>query len=210
MAGPSQPTPNRDDGYDIADYYGIDRRLGSSGDFAEFMREADGRGIRVLLDLVVNHTSDRHPWFLERAQASELTVPRLVRLVESGRRTSARAWSSRGCSGRPGRTHADARAWYFHRFYDFQPDLNIDNPAVREEIQRIIGYWLRLGAAGFRVDAVPFLIEKPAATEATALRVPARAADGCSGGAATRSSSARRTSSRATTTSTSPAARACT
>src|SRR5690349_11009372 len=68
---PSQPSPNRDDGYDIADYYGIERRLGSSGDFVQFLHEADGRGIRVLLDLVVNHTSDRHPWFLDARRAED-------------------------------------------------------------------------------------------------------------------------------------------
>jgi maltose alpha-D-glucosyltransferase/alpha-amylase len=158
---PSQPTPNRDDGYDISDYYGIDRRLGSSGDFAEFMREASGRGIRVLLDLVVNHTSDRHPWFLEarRGQGSS----RRDWYVWSQKRP---AHPTQGVvfpgEQRSTWTYArDARAWYFHRFYDFQPDLNTDNPAVRAEIGRIIGYWLQLGASGFRVDAVPFMIEKP-------------------------------------------------
>ena len=80
--GPSQPSPNRDDGYDVADYYGIDPRLGTSGDFVEFMNEADGRGIRVLMDLVVNHTSDRHPWFRAASRPAQLTVSRLVRLVE--------------------------------------------------------------------------------------------------------------------------------
>ena len=158
---PSQPTPNRDDGYDIVDYYGIDGRLGSSGDFVEFLHEADGRGIRVLLDLVVNHTSDRHPWFRD------------ARLHADSRYRDWYIWSRK----RPANPRAgvvfpgvqrstwtyekQARAWYFHRFYDFQPDLNTDNPLVRAEIRRIIGYWLRLGVAGFRVDAVPFVIEKP-------------------------------------------------
>jgi maltose alpha-D-glucosyltransferase/alpha-amylase len=158
---PSQPTPNRDDGYDIADYYGVDPRFGSSGDFTEFMREASGRGIRVLLDLVVNHTSDRHPWFVE------------ARRDRSSSRRDWYVWSQKRPAHPkqgvvfPGKqastwTYAkDARAWYFHRFYDFQPDLNTNNPAVREEIRRIIGYWLQLGVAGFRVDAVPFMIEKP-------------------------------------------------
>jgi len=159
---PSQPSPNRDDGYDIADYYGVEPRYGSSGDFAEFMREADGRGIRVLLDLVVNHTSDRHPWFIEACRSAE------------SRYRSWYVWSKRrprdARSGIvfPGVQKATwtyqprAGAWYFHRFYDFQPDLNIENPEVRDEIKRILAYWLRLGVTGYRVDAVPFLIEKPA------------------------------------------------
>jgi maltose alpha-D-glucosyltransferase/alpha-amylase len=158
---PSQPTPNRDDGYDIADYYGIDRRFGSSGDFAQFMQEADGRGIRVLLDLVVNHTSARHPWFLDARRSADSPYrdwyiwstkrPPDVRsgIVFPGVQTSTWTYAR------------EARAWYFHRFFDFQPDLNTNNARVREEIHRIVGYWLRLGAAGFRIDAVPFLLEKP-------------------------------------------------
>ncbi len=158
---PSQPTPNRDDGYDVADYYGIDSRLGSSGDFAQFLQEAEGRGIRVLVDLVVNHTSERHPWFLDARRRPDSPYrdwylwskkrPRDVRagIVFPGVQTTS--WSY----ARP------ARAWYFHRFYDFEPDLNTDNPRVREEIHRIVRYWLQLGLSGFRMDAVPFLLEKP-------------------------------------------------
>jgi maltose alpha-D-glucosyltransferase / alpha-amylase len=158
---PAQPSPNRDDGYDVADYYGIDSRFGSSGDFADFMREAEGRGIRVLLDLVVNHTSDRHPWFRDACLSTE------------SRYRSWYVWSNRrppdarsgivfpGVQKSTWTYLPKTRAWYFHRFYDFQPDLNIDNPEVRDEIKRIVTYWLRLGVAGFRVDAVPFLIEKP-------------------------------------------------
>ena len=158
---PSQPTPNRDDGYDVADYYGIDRRLGSSGDFAQFLQEADGRGIRVLVDLVVNHTSERHPWFLDARRRRDSRYrdwyvwsknrPRDLRagIVFPG--VQETSWSYA----------RDARGWYFHRFYDFEPDLNTDNPQVREEIHRIVRYWLQLGVSGFRVDAVPFLLEKP-------------------------------------------------
>jgi maltose alpha-D-glucosyltransferase / alpha-amylase len=158
---PSQPSPNRDDGYDVADYYGIDPRLGSSGDFAQFMEEADGRGIKVLLDLVPNHTSDRHPWFRDACRDSGSPYrdwyvwskkrPRDLRsgIVFPGVQRST--WSHQ----------REARAWYFHRFLDFQPDLNTTNPRVREEIRRIAAYWLRLGVAGFRIDAVPFLLEKP-------------------------------------------------
>ena len=158
---PSQPTPNRDDGYDISDYYGIDPRLGSSGDFVAFVNEANGRGIRVLLDLVVNHTSNRHPWFME------------ARSDPGSRHRDWYVWSKKrprnyragvvfpGVQETTWTYDSAAREWYFHRFYDFQPDLNMDNPAVREEIRRVIAYWLQLGVAGFRVDAVPFVIEKP-------------------------------------------------
>jgi maltose alpha-D-glucosyltransferase/alpha-amylase len=158
---PSQPSPNRDDGYDVADYYGIDRRYGSSGDFAEFMSEASGRGIRVLMDFVPNHTSDRHPWFREarrdaRSRYRDWYVwskrrPRDLRsgIVYPGVQKSTWTYTR------------DAGAWYFHRFLDFQPDLNSRNPEVREEFHRIMAYWLRLGVSGFRVDAVPFLLEKP-------------------------------------------------
>jgi len=158
---PSQPSPNRDDGYDIVDYYGVDKRLGSSGDFARLLQDATGRGIRVLLDLVVNHTSDRHPWFLD------------ARRDPGSRYRDWYVWSKQrpknitGGVVFPGVQRTtwsfarEARAWYFHRFYDFQPDLNTNNPRVREEIHRVIGYWLQLGVAGFRVDAVPFIIEKP-------------------------------------------------
>ncbi len=157
---PVHPTPNRDDGYDITDYFGIDGRLGSSGDFAEFLYEADSRGMRVLLDLVVNHTSERHPWFASAKSAESdyrdwyvwsRKRPRAARegVVFPG--VQASTWSY----------DQKARSWYFHRFYDFEPDLNMDNPRVREEIHRVLSYWLRLGVSGFRVDAVPFVIEKP-------------------------------------------------
>jgi maltose alpha-D-glucosyltransferase / alpha-amylase len=158
---PVYPTPNRDDGYDVTDYYGIDGRLGSSGDFAEFLAEADGRGIRVLLDLVVNHTSDRHPWFVNATAGADSDYrdwyvwsrkrPRAVRSGVVFPGVQATTWSY----------EQKARSWYFHRFYDFEPDLNMDNPRVREEIHRVVSYWLRLGVSGFRVDAVPFIIEKP-------------------------------------------------
>ena len=156
---PFQPSPRRDDGYDIADYYGVDRRFGSGGDFVEFMREAESRGIRVLIDLVVNHTSDRHRWFREgRDPGSPLhdwyvwskTRPRNFRrgVVFPGEQTETWAYDRA------------AREYYFHRFYDFQPDLNMDNPRVREEVRRIMGFWLELGVSGFRVDAVPFILEE--------------------------------------------------
>jgi maltose alpha-D-glucosyltransferase/alpha-amylase len=156
---PFHPTPNRDNGYDITDFYGVDPRHGSSGDFVEFIHQAQKRGIKVLMDLVVNHTSVEHPWF------------QAARSDESSRYRDWYVWSKKRPAGWnkgmvfPGVQHTTwtrdekADAYYFHRFYDFQPDLNMDNTDVRFEIRRIMGYWLQMGVAGFRVDAVPFLIE---------------------------------------------------
>jgi maltose alpha-D-glucosyltransferase / alpha-amylase len=158
---PIQPTPNRDDGYDITDYYGVDGRLGSSGDLADLLFEADGRGLRVILDLVVNHTSERHPWFVD-ARASDRSRYRDWYVWAEKRPRAVRSGVVfPGVQGSTWSYDRGARSWYFHRFYDFEPDLNLENPRVREEIHRIVSYWLRLGVSGFRLDAVPFLIEKP-------------------------------------------------
>jgi maltose alpha-D-glucosyltransferase/alpha-amylase len=159
---PFQPTPNQDNGYDVKDYYGVDQRHGSSGDFVEFMHQANKRGIKVIMDLVVNHTSDQHSWFQD------------ARSDKDAKHRDWYVWSKKKPSDWdegmvfPGVQEATwtydkkAKAYYFHRFYEFQPDLNIDNPEVRAEIHRIMGYWLQLGVAGFRVDAVPFILETPA------------------------------------------------
>jgi maltose alpha-D-glucosyltransferase/alpha-amylase len=158
---PFQPSPNRDNGYDISDYYGVDARHGSSGDFVEFLRQAHGRGMKVIIDLVVNHTSDQHPWFQD------------ARRSRSSPFRDWYVWSKKKPPGWnegmvfPGEQNSTwtrddaAKEYYFHRFYEFQPDLNMDNPEVRTEIRRVIGFWLQLGVDGFRVDAVPFLIESP-------------------------------------------------
>ncbi len=159
---PFQPTPNRDNGYDIQDYYGVDPRHGSSGHFVEFMHEARKRGIKVLIDLVVNHTSSDHPWFQEAR--ADPDGPRYGWYVWSKERpedmTSGIVFP--GFQESTWTYDRKAKAYYFHRFYEHQPDLNMDNPEVRNEILRIIGYWLELGVAGFRVDAVPFMIESTA------------------------------------------------
>jgi maltose alpha-D-glucosyltransferase / alpha-amylase len=156
---PFQPSPRRDDGYDISDYYGIDPRFGSGGDFVEFIREADSRGLRVLIDLVVNHTSDRHPWFRE---AHKTRSPIHDWYVWSNRRPTnfRKGVVFPGEQTQTWTYDRIAREYYFHRFYDFEPDLNMDNPRVREEVRRIMGFWLQLGVAGFRVDAVPFVLEE--------------------------------------------------
>jgi maltose alpha-D-glucosyltransferase / alpha-amylase len=157
---PFQPSPNRDNGYDISDFYGVDPRHGSSGDFVEFVQRAKARGISVIIDLVVNHTSDRHPWFQE------------ARRDPKSRYRNWYIWSKRkppranqgmvfpGVQKSVWTLDSKAREYYYHRFYDFQPDLNMDNPEVRQEIQRIVGYWLQLGVAGFRIDALPFILEE--------------------------------------------------
>ncbi|GJD49374.1 Trehalose synthase/amylase TreS [Methylobacterium crusticola] len=155
---PFQPSPGRDNGYDVCDHYGVDPRYGTLGDFVAFTHAAKQRGLKVLIDLVVNHTSDQHPWFRE------------ARADPQARTRDWYVWS------RTKPPHADegmvfpgvqkstwtydraAKAWYFHRFYDFQPDLNTANPHVQAEILKIMGFWIQLGVSGFRMDAVPFVI----------------------------------------------------
>ncbi|MFI6451990.1 alpha-amylase family protein [Streptosporangium amethystogenes] len=156
---PFFPSPSRDDGYDISDFYSVDPRLGSLGDFVEFVRTARDRGMRVIADLVVNHTSDEHPWFAE---------------ARSSRDSAKRDWYvwrdepgpvDPGAIVFPDREDSlwelDEKTgqYYYHSFYRFQPDLNTGNPEVRDEIARVLGFWMELGLSGFRVDAVPFLIE---------------------------------------------------
>ena len=156
---PFYPTPERDDGYDITDFYAVDPRLGSAGDLAEFIRLARDRGIKVIADLVVNHTSDQHPWF------------RSARADRSSPYRNWYVWRDEPPEDGPkGVVFPDqetslweydeeAGQYYLHRFYKHQPDLNVAEPAVRDEIARVMGYWLQLGLSGFRVDAVPFLLE---------------------------------------------------
>ncbi|HEX7240077.1 MAG TPA: alpha-amylase family protein [Longimicrobiaceae bacterium] len=156
---PFQPTPNRDNGYDVSDFYGVDPRHGSGGDFVEFMHQCRERGIRVIIDLVVNHTSDEHPWF--RAACADPASRHRDWYVWSEKRP--KNWKEGvvfpGVQPSTWTYSEEAGAYYFHRFFDFQPDLNMDNPQVRAEVRRIMGYWLELGVSGFRVDAVPFIIE---------------------------------------------------
>ena len=157
---PVYPSPGRDGGYDISDYYGIDPALGSLGDFAELTRGAEERGIRIVLDLVVNHTSDEHPWFVSARSSpdspyrnwyvwsTEEPPDRHQGTVFPGEQTETWTFDEQ------------AQEWYFHRFYDFQPDLNWSNPDVRAEIAKVMRFWLQLGVAGFRIDAAPFILEQ--------------------------------------------------
>ena len=155
---PFQPSPRRDNGYDVSDHYGVDPRYGTLGDFVEFTHAAKQRGMRVIIDLVVNHTSNEHVWFQEARRDPESEYrdwyiwskkkpPRAHEgMVFPGVQEST--WSYDEAAG----------AWYFHRFYDFQPDLNTSNPHVQAEILKIMGFWIQLGVSRFRVDAVPFII----------------------------------------------------
>jgi maltose alpha-D-glucosyltransferase/alpha-amylase len=155
---PFQTSPGRDDGYDVADYYNVDARFGTLGDFVEFTHGASQRGMRVLIDLVVNHTSDRHPWFLDACANPDSKYRDWY--VWSDRRP-AHAEDGVVFPGVQKSTwtfQKQARRWYFHRFYEFQPDLNTANPRVQAEILKIMGFWTQLGVSGFRMDAVPFVI----------------------------------------------------
>ena len=155
---PFFPTPNRDDGYDISDYYTIDSRFGTLGDFVAFIHAADERGIRVIIDLVVNHTSDQHPWFQDACSGKEAKY-RDWYVWSDEPIKEAEAIIFPGLQDRNWTQDPETGQYYFHRFHNFQPDLNLANPAVREEIMQIMRFWLQLGVAGFRFDAAPFMIE---------------------------------------------------
>ena len=160
---PFYGSPNRDNGYDVSDYYTVHERHGSLGDFVNFIDHAKALGLRVIVDLVVNHTSADSPWFQQAREspksffrdwyvwANERPKDHKKGIVFPGQQTTTWSFDKR------------AKQYYFHRFYNHQPDLNTWNPYVRAEIQKIMGFWLQLGVSGFRMDAVPFLIEKKGA-----------------------------------------------
>jgi maltose alpha-D-glucosyltransferase/alpha-amylase len=158
---PFYPSPLRDDGYDIADYTGVNAIYGNLGDFKALLREAHRRGLRVITELVVNHTSDQHPWF-QRARrlppgnrgrdfyvwSDTPDKYKEARIIFSDSETSNWTWDP------------VAKAYYWHRFYSHQPDLNFDNPAVHEAVFGALDFWLNLGIDGLRLDAVPYLYER--------------------------------------------------
>lgn len=159
---PFYPSTNRDNGYDVTDYFSIDPRLGSFADFLAFIHASGEHGIRVITDLVVQHTSNEHPWF--RSARHDRQSPFRDYYI----------WSDHPPTTPPGRgpmfpgsesavwTYDKvAGAYYHHRFYDFQPGLNHENPAVRDEVERIIDFWCSFGISGFRIDAASHLIERP-------------------------------------------------
>src|SRR6266567_1031719 len=157
---PFYPSPLRDDGYDIADYYGIHRDYGTLDDFREFLDTAHKLGLRVITELVVNHTSDEHKWFKESRSSRDNPKRDWYVWSDTDERykgariifvdTEKSNWS---------KDHSTEQ-FYWHRFFSHQPDLNYDNPEVRQAILDVMSYWLDMGVDGFRVDAVPYLIER--------------------------------------------------
>ncbi|MFZ2948128.1 MAG: maltose alpha-D-glucosyltransferase [Desulfuromonadaceae bacterium] len=158
---PFYPSPQRDDGYDIADYYNVNPGYNTLREFKQLLLAAHGRGIRVITELVLNHTSDQHPWFQRARRAKPGSVYRdfyvwsdtsekyrEARIIFQDFETSNWSWDP------------VAGAYYWHRFYYHQPDLNFDNPKVQSEMLRVIYFWMRLGVDGVRLDAVPYLFER--------------------------------------------------
>jgi maltose alpha-D-glucosyltransferase / alpha-amylase len=155
---PFQPSPGRDGGYDVADYYNVDPRYGTLGDFVEFTQGCRQRGLRVLIDLVVNHTSDQHAWFQEARRDPDSKYRDWYVWSKKKPKNATSGVVFPGVQKSTWTRDEAAKAWYFHRFYEFQPDLNTANPEVQAEILKIMGFWLQLGVSGFRMDAVPFVI----------------------------------------------------
>ncbi|GGY76944.1 maltose alpha-D-glucosyltransferase [Marinobacter zhanjiangensis] len=158
---PFYPSPRRDDGYDIAEYCNVSPDYGTLEDAREFIAEAHRRGLRVITELVINHTSDQHPWF-QRARKAPPGSPERefyvwsdtddkypgTRIIFTDTETSNWAWDS------------VANAYFWHRFYSHQPDLNFDNPRVLDELLKVMEYWLDMGVDGLRLDAIPYLVER--------------------------------------------------
>lgn len=158
---PFYPSPLKDDGYDIADYYTINPSYGKLDDLKELLTEAHVRGLKVITELVLNHTSDKHPWFQRARKAPRDSEERNyyvwsddpskypdVRIIFQDFETSNWTWD------------AEAKQYYWHRFFSHQPDLNYDNPKVQEEVFKVLDYWCELGVDGFRLDAIPYLFER--------------------------------------------------
>jgi maltose alpha-D-glucosyltransferase/alpha-amylase len=158
---PFYPSPLRDDGYDISDYFNVHLDYGTLRDFREFLRKAHERGIRVITELIINHTSDQHPWFKRSRQAKQGSPWRNfyvwsdtpnkykdARIIFKDFETSNWAWDP------------VAKAYYWHRFYSHQPDLNYDNPHVKKAVFRVLDFWFGMGVDGLRLDAVPYLFER--------------------------------------------------
>jgi maltose alpha-D-glucosyltransferase / alpha-amylase len=155
---PFQTSPCKDDGYDVSDYYNVDPRYGTLGDFVEFTHAAKQRGIRVLIDLVVNHTSNEHEWFKEARKDPNSKYRDWYVWSKKKPASANKGMVFPGVQKTTWSYDKEARAYYFHRFYDFQPDLNTSNPRVQAEILKIMGFWIQQGVSGFRMDAVPFII----------------------------------------------------
>lgn len=162
---PFNPSPLRDAGYDVADYYTVDPRVGSLGDFVAFMEEAASRGLAVITELVVNHTSTDHPWFVEASSSrdSELRDLYIWRDEPAPPEESPERVVFQDGDDSVWELHEETGQYYLHRFYPHEPDLNNAHELVQTEVCRILAYYLRLGVSGFRIDAAPYLAEKAAA-----------------------------------------------
>jgi maltose alpha-D-glucosyltransferase / alpha-amylase len=157
---PFFPSPLRDDGYDIADYYSVHSSYGRLDDFRKFLKSAHDRGIRVIIEMVLNHTSEQHPWFQESRSSQDNprrdwyvwsdtdTRYKGARIIFLDTEMSNWAWDP------------ISKSYYWHRFFGHQPDLNYDNPAVRQEMWNVMRFWLEMGVDAFRLDAVPYLVER--------------------------------------------------
>src|SRR5919106_1254536 len=156
---PFYPSPNRDNGYDVTDFYGMDPRLGTLGDFVAFTHAAHDHGLRVIVDLFANHTSTEHPWFQQARRDPDSRLRDWYVWSKEEPKDLREGLVFPGVQETTWTYDELAEAWYMHRFYPHQADLNITNPAVKKEIEKVMGFWLQLGVSGFRVDAVPFLIE---------------------------------------------------
>src|SRR5579875_663440 len=162
---PFYPSPLRDDGYDISSYRGINPAYGSLRDFKRFLREAHERGLRVITELVINHTSDQHPWFKRARAAKPGSVARNFYVWSDTDKAYKDAPIIFLDTEKSNWTWDDqAKAFYWHRFYAHQPDLNFDNPRVLEAVLDVMAYWLEMGVDGLRLDAVPYLIEREGTT----------------------------------------------
>jgi maltose alpha-D-glucosyltransferase/alpha-amylase len=158
---PFYPSPLKDDGYDVADYLNVHPQYGTREDFRRFVREAHRRSLRVITELVVNHTSDQHPWF-QAARRAPAGSPKRDFYVWSDTDQKYRGTRIIFTDTEPSNWSWDpvARAFYWHRFFSHQPDLNFDNPSVLKAVFRAMRFWLDLGVDGFRLDAIPYLIER--------------------------------------------------
>jgi len=158
---PFFPSPLRDDGYDIADYTNVHPNYGTLDDFKRFLTAAHERNLRVIIELVINHTSDQHPWFQEARRAPPGSPDRDiyvwsetdkkfsdVRIIFTDTEKSNWTWDP------------VAKAYYWHRFFSHQPDLNFDNPEVLERVLQAMSFWLDMGVDGLRLDAIPYLVER--------------------------------------------------
>src|SRR4029453_12390477 len=162
---PFYPSPGKDDGYDISDYHNVLPQYGTRTDFRQFVREAHRRGLRVITELVINHTSDQHPWFQAARTAEPDSSKRAyyvwsdrtdryagTRIIFTDTESSNWAWDP------------VAKAYYWHRFFSHQPDLNFDNPRVERAVAHVMRFWLDQGVDGLRLDAVPYLVEREGAS----------------------------------------------